>query len=232
MQPLLDIDGAWQACDKDLSKQAINAMIGLWGKRENFMYRCVMSSHEGDSCLMAGQTVEQRHGDVHSWVSRCKLKETWSMLPLYFFCLDTERLRLAQICDVARKLGTPAKSIIEFRADSVLIQGSAKKLESLTFKDLGCKGVGHPFKVDLVDIGEAPAGFDPHSSMETPDMSMTWNTIAEDGGATEQAREIVLSKGENLLVLGAAGAGKSSLVMGLVKELRERGEQVKLVLLL
>ena len=71
--------------------------------------------------------------DVHSWVSRCKLKETWSMLPLYFVCLDHERLRLAQICDAARKLGTPARSIIEFRTDSVLIEGisRAKKLESL-----------------------------------------------------------------------------------------------------
>ena len=229
VEPLRAIETAWSMGESNLGKQAINSAIGLMGARENFVYRCVMSKHEHDSCLLAGPTAERKYGSMHQWVSRTKLLETWSMLPVHLFCMDMERLRVAQIVDFAARAGVPPRCIIEFRTDSVMIEHPKAKaaLENVRLEDLKAIAPrGKAFTVESQPIEDPPAGFNPVSSCPEPDIDYSWNCIVEDQDATEAAREIVLSKGESLLVLGPGGTGKSSLVTKLVKELREAGHRV------
>ena len=70
--------------------------------------------------------------------------------------------------------------------------------------------------MDSVEIGgPPPSAFDPTSSTAKPDLAMSWTTVVEDGNAEEYARKVVLEQNQSLLVLGAAGCGKSTLVMKL-----------------
>ena len=103
-EPINLIEKAWGNCYSDLSKEAINCAIGLMGSRDNFLYSCLMSNMEEDAALLAGQSIKTQHGGIHTCVTRTKVVETWTMLPIYLFCLDFERLMVAKIVDIARSI--------------------------------------------------------------------------------------------------------------------------------
>ena len=100
-------------------------------------------------------TAEQ-HGDVHMWTCKTKLVQNWSLYPVYHICLDYERLRLAQIVDLALEWGAAPTDIIDFRTDSVLIQKNlAAKFRQVRMCDLGFEGTALAYHVQQITIGAA-----------------------------------------------------------------------------
>ena len=115
-EPFSMIESAWSNCQNNLAKQAINAAIGLMGSRENYAFQSILSTDENDSNLLSGHVVHNKINDIHEYISRTHLKEVWSVIPIYFFCLDYERCMVARIRDFS------PMNVIEYRTDSVLIQ--------------------------------------------------------------------------------------------------------------
>ena len=68
--------------------------------------------------MMGGEIVTKGLGRVTQYVSRRSVRENWSMIPIYFFALSWEVTELTRIADIALKLGTLRKSLIEFRTNS------------------------------------------------------------------------------------------------------------------
>ena len=56
-----------------------------------------------------------------------------------------------------------------------------------------------------------------------------WCEYLEDGDPVELIRQIVVEQGRSLFVAGAPGVGKSFAVRAVVKELRERGKEVRVM---
>ena len=217
VEPLQSLDKAWNSAGGN-SKECVNAAIGMMGCRENCVYSATLSTVAQDGAMLCGRVAEQNVAGVTQWVQKTKLLETWTMYPIYAFCLDYERLQLAIIQKKALSLGVPKHSIIEFRTDSCLFEGSASLVKEFD-----------QYHASSCSIGSAPlTQFDPTSTSSPPDINYSWNIVVEDpnGDASSSAREIVLEKGESLLLTGPGGTGKSFLVGELVKELRARGENV------
>ena len=228
-EPLEIMDKAWSLCTNNLGKESANALIGLMGSKENFIYNCTISSHPDDAAMLNGICAEKRTGPLYQWVTRQKVIELNTMWPIHAFCLDMERLRISQITDIAIKLGTPRKSICEYRTDSVFISEVKlqKHFAEMKAEDLGCKG-GKLFHVERCPPKEIVGAFDPTSECEEPNLKMDWNVIVERGDDVyAKAREIVVQNQQYLFVNGPGGVGKSTLVKQLVAELREGGHNVK-----
>ena len=230
-EPFRIIQYIWAHCEFDASKEGINAAIGLMGSRENWLYRCTMSTHPDDALMLGGKVAQKQVGELHQWVSRTKVLGNSSMYPIYHFTLDWERTMLARITDAAIQLGTPRKSICEYRTDSVFIDKCCSKLSNflsnMTASDIGCRG-GKLLTVEKVQPLEPPAGFDPTSSCPEPEITYDWNVVTEQSqDIIQKARDIVIDKGESLLLLGPPGVGKSTLVKQLVEELKEKGHNVR-----
>ena len=231
-QPLKTMELVWSRCENNLSKQAINSLIGMMGARENSIYRCVMSTCEDDSLLMRGKIVTQEYGDVTSFVSKITMLESWSMQPIYMFCLDYERLMIAKITDIALSLKTPRSSIIEYSTDNVLIQAGpalTNKLKNITLEELGLTGKSNAFRIEEDYIRDKPKhAYDPLSSCDPPTCGFQWHSIVErdDVDVLAIARHIVSEKGEGLFLSGAGGTGKSWVAMRLVEELEKLGHKV------
>ena len=142
---------------------------------------------------------------------KTKLVQNWSLYPVYHICLDYERLRLAQIVDLALEWGAAPTDIIEFRTDSVLIQKNlAAKFRQVRMCDLGFEGTALAYHVQQITIGDPPACCNFTSECEPPNVNYHWQTVVENGDASEVAKGIV-DRGESICFLGPPGTGKSHL---------------------
>ena len=226
-EPVELIRKAWAlAGQPDKAKIAINSAIGMCGSRDNATYSAVLSDNREDSNLLSGQVTEQQCGDVHMWTCKTKLVQNWSLYPVYHICLDYERLRLAQIVDLALEWGAAPTDIIEFRTDSVLIQKNlAAKFRQVRMCDLGFEGTALAHHVQQITIGDPPACCNFMSECEPPNVNYHWQTVVENGDASEVAKGIV-DRGESIGLFGPPGTGKSHLCNSLVEMLREKGEKV------
>ena len=220
---------AWARCSTDMSKQAINACIGLMGSRENHFYSSVVSAVQEDTSLISGTVAVQQHGDLQHWVSRTKLLESWSYYPIYHQCLDIERLRLQLIVDQALMWKTPKKSILEFRTDAVLIaKDLSAKFGKVTMAELGFQGDGKAYHVSKTTQGEI-SEFDPASSCKEP-TELAITTYEEDA-ETEALALSLVDKNESVAVWGSPGTGKTHLCKRLVQHLRDKGQRVECIAL-
>jgi len=223
--PMKIMEQAWAHCSQSHFKDGYCGLIGLMGSKQNWVYRSTISSNPDDSSQLDGQVASNDLGGVTQYVSRQLVKESWSMFPIYAFSLCWERTQLAIIADTAIKLGTPRKSLIEYRTDSVYIDDLKLRAHFEEATENGRK----MYNVSRIPTPDPPAGFDPESSSIAPSCDMSWNLVLETKGSDimEKAHEIVIKNGQSLLLLAPGGCGKTTLAKQLVSQLREQGHNVQ-----
>jgi hypothetical protein len=240
--PLARMENAWG--ERGLAKQAVNSMIGLWCLDETYSYKLTTSEHPGDVPPNALKRLTQV-GDtvVTDLITKTKLVTTTSLRPLHDLCMCTEAVRVGQMIYTLKRQRC---TIYEFKTDSVLYRPPKRArtdaLETLCFKDR------------LRDLFE-PAGqrrLDEYCSLPVPDsdelvfrvaaateadlLKMNPGRPARAAGYVHhqpsmrevdeaEARRLVIN-GENLLVEGIAGVGKTHLLQSLTAELRALGKTV------
>ena len=101
----------------------------------------------------------------------------------------------------------------------------AAKFRQVRMCDLGFEGTALAYHVQQITIGDPPACCNFMSECEPPNVNYHWQTVVENGDASEVAKGIV-DRGESIGLFGPPGTGKSHLCNSLVEMLREKGEKV------
>ena len=221
-------------------KQALNSAIGLMGRRESYIYNTILTNCQGDAVRMGGEVSKKvLEEGLLEYTSRTKLIESWTMLPFYFFCLDFERLRVAQICEIIRKQA-PQRGLLHLKTDGIQWECRHRKalkevLETVSYKDLSVTGANENKAACLrVEICKStpppPNGYSNLVEEPLPRINFAWERYRETPESDVEAvcREI-LDRGESLCILGSAGTGKTHLALRLIEYLRGKKEHVAAV---
>jgi energy-coupling factor transporter ATP-binding protein EcfA2 len=252
------MEAAWGGVDggQVLAKNSINSMIGTFDIREDAAWFLRSSRSEDDlkplsnghSCLKI--RTDYGNATVFDYIFKTRLEcGGASFRPIHDIALHTEATLLAMAMAVIEKLGTPQRSIYEFKTDSILFDPGrhANKikdaLESTTFGDLpglyntllgvsaSQKRLDEHCRVDGV-VSDNKV-FRCYEATETDRLHCKRQlpvTVAASPDIREEWKDVdphaTIEKGESLLILGPPGTGKSTLTCELVKALEERGEQV------
>jgi hypothetical protein len=231
----LDImEKAWSRKDdgKRHAKNSINSLIGTLDIRDDAAWLLRSSRTEDDlKPLSSGQACLEIHteyegGWIYDYVLKTKLVDNSSFRPTHDLTLNTEATRMAQVLAIIEKLGTPAKSIFEFKTDSILFAPGRHEnrikeaLETTTFADLPhlydtlvkakqnrlddhCKVDGVESSGNVCRCYEATEHDKLHCKSQLP------VTATERPDITEEWREVdareCIERGESLLLLGRPG---------------------------
>ena len=253
-EALATMEDAW-GDDDVYRKLSINSMIGTFAIEEDTAYMLRSSGCEQDLAILSnGDEVikiktDYGEGLVWDYVFATRLERGGAtMRPIHDLCLHAETTRLAQMCAIIEKLGTPPRSILQFKTDSVLFDPPARKrkaivarLNETTFADLSglYDSLTARRRLDSAcDVsGSAGAGrvWRCHPTANDADLlhckralPVSEHSFADEPRAWRDvdAREAV-ERGESCGIFGAPGTGKSALVRELYRLLAGRGEIVR-----
>ena len=220
------------------SKQAVNAMVGLFGRRENYVYNTVYTTHSGDAVRMQGRVAERvMQGGLLEYTSRTDLLQSWTMLPLYYYCLDWEATRVAAICTIIKSVA-PTKGCLHIKTDGIVWECRQRHkirqiLATTSYADLSVTGSCKDTTAALtacVGNAESPPvnGYSPFCDEILPNIQFSWNTFKETPHNDAEAYcKALVDGGQSLCILGSAGVGKSTLALNLMAHLRGKGERVQ-----
>ena len=243
-QPLAIMEQAWT---NGLGKQSVNAMIGTWCLDECFSFKLVSSNHEGDAPANSLKRVFHfEGGHVIDYVQKSRLVSFASMRPLHDLCMCMEAVRVGQMLFCLRKQKAP---IFELKTDSVLYRPGARTrfaLASLTFLDLHVRDIFEKAGQRRIDeyctlpvVNSAEQVFRDDAATEKDPLKVdpkgpqrnvryvhappVWRDL------TEAQAEQAIVNGQNLLVLGIAGTGKTTICKRFVELLRALQMKVNII---
>jgi hypothetical protein len=245
VSPLRKMEAAWN--DRQLKKQSINSLIGLWCLDEPKSYTARTSTHEGDCPPGAAKRIFHWSdggvsGVIYDFVSTTKLIGCTSCRPLHDLCMSTEAVRVGMMIYALKNTGC---QLYEFKTDSILYKPRKRKrpdLFRLSFKEL------HTIREMYEPALKKTRRLDQHCEMvaicsdepvfrvepaketdmmksngkmperkPTPAPEITPLTYIE---RTQVEGELVVMQGGSLFCKGIAGVGKSFFCNKLVERLR------------
>ena len=119
-EPLAALEEAWRAAGAlHLTKDSVNAMLGLLGSPRKFSYRLRSDYRPQDGVAFK---LSARYGDVekNDYIFQTKMLTNQSHRPLCDVALFTEHTRVAQILYVLKQLGCPPRNVVSIRTDAVI----------------------------------------------------------------------------------------------------------------
>ena len=136
-EKLRQLEDMWTASQADSieivdSKNALNAMFGVWSIRERHRYTLMVSSDRDDVLAAVRRTPspgspvdEQGQHVFHDYVSRTELLTLSSMRPVHQICLAHERLTMARALYVLGHLCKPQR-VLALQTDAIYVQPGAR----------------------------------------------------------------------------------------------------------
>ncbi|MEY2711040.1 MAG: hypothetical protein RL487_823 [Actinomycetota bacterium] len=144
-KPLDIIDDAWERCGKAwLAKQAVNALIGMYGCRPKSVWRCKSSTRLLETSGADRTSVVHYGGDktMIDYFFETNLVTNGSHRVLYDIAVATEHVRVAEQLYILQRLGVPQRNVLYVKTDAVCYQASPKltrglrDVEKTTLRDL------------------------------------------------------------------------------------------------
>jgi len=126
---------------RQLAKESVNSLIGLWCLDEAWTHLLRSSTHDGDCPEGALKRTfhwseEGTSGQIFVHITSTKLVSSSSCRPLHDLCLGVEAVRVGQMIYALKNTGC---TIYEFKTDSILygpLQRKKPELQLLTFNNL------------------------------------------------------------------------------------------------
>jgi hypothetical protein len=130
-----------------VAKLAINMAFGIMSIKEKKRYHCVVSSHPDDGPANSthqptpGSPYENDKSVFHDIICAQNVHTLTSMMPVHRFCLENERLRVAQALFIIEK-HCSVQRLISIENDGIFLQCPKSKLPGLkralelSYKDL------------------------------------------------------------------------------------------------
>jgi len=114
---------------RQLAKESVNSLIGLWCLDEAWTHQLRSSTHDGDSPEGALKRTfhwseEGAPGQIFDYITSTKLVSSSFCRPLHDLCLGVEAARVGQMIYALKHTGC---TVYEFKTDSILFQPLKKK---------------------------------------------------------------------------------------------------------
>jgi hypothetical protein len=215
-KPIDDMLEYWGP-DLDNAKRSINAMIGIWGIVESFVWSTTSSPHPFDAPDLPNvyeSQVSYSGGVMFNFMRRTKLLETSSYRPLHDLVKGYAAVALGRMLFCLRKKTT----ICEINTDGILYRPNLKNAKMI---ELGEGIRHHPAEPhDYMGYSCEQASREPWRVEFEP---MVWRDVS-----APQARHLVQT-GQRLFVQGLAGTGKTHFVHREVEKLRAAGRRADVI---
>ncbi len=237
-----------------MAKASINAMLGFMGSPRTSSYKLQTGDHLVDG-VGAVRTTLFRWGQgkddvVLDHIYETKVLSNVSHRPIHDICLHTEHVRVAQAFYMLQKaVKLSLRNIICVKTDCIVahvpkrLEDVMKKEADVQFRQLQNlkwsyepalfgehRRLLEPLRMVAIDSCDPVFRFCTGGPLlgacKLPDIpeAQTFDPPEFEDVGQEQAKELAL-RGQSVLILGAAGTGKTYFTKEIVRELREQGKQ-------
>jgi len=224
-----EVEAAWEEVSPGSAKVAVNAMFGLWARRERKRYRLWTVADEAD-VPQQGLRSKVSNGDLQDVVTEGRVLTYASLRSVHQHCLDGERLLLARALQAVTRASS-LYNVLSLETDGLYLQltsaGQAKKIEEL-LDPRAYRTTVHPEGPPrLVSGGSLKIEHSAKPVLAKP----LWRDLVEDHPQWREEVALPALMQSGGLVLGPPGVGKTHLLRSLRDALRARGATVHCVAL-
>jgi len=241
-----------------LAKTAMLALVGAWGRTENYKYTTITSSHP-DDCAFEGEVLtSQAPGSTvfHDITFRQRVRGYGTYLPLNLAARSLERLNVARAILVCLR-HMRVERLLTIQVDCLVVQPPKKKarqvceeLQDMTYDKLHLatrrpltryagpiqdpiRSKEKVYQLKQLDEPLKVGGELTRQDGERPECeAWQWMVCTEPTtGADTFAVEVIqhVLKGSSACVVGAPGTGKSHMLTQLRDRLQEAGQTVEVL---